>query len=42
MTQTGETYQPQFLSMDTYQSIISELRVGSGQGRNPRGGGRKL
>jgi hypothetical protein len=40
--QTGETYQPQFMSMDAYQAIISESEVGGGQGRGARGnrGGR--
>jgi hypothetical protein len=47
-TQTGETYQPQYLSSDAYQAIISTSsgRGGSGnggghgQGGNGRGGGR--
>jgi hypothetical protein len=38
MTQTGETYQPQFMSMDAYQAIIGESGIGGGQGRGARGG----
>jgi hypothetical protein len=35
-TQTGETYQPQYLSADAYQAIIS---TGTGRGGNTRGHG---
>jgi hypothetical protein len=35
-TQTGETYQPQYLSADAYQAIIS---TGTGRGGNARGHG---
>lgn len=38
MTQTGETYQPQFMSMDAYQAIIGESGMVGGQGRGARGG----
>ncbi|MGD9091283.1 MAG: DUF2202 domain-containing protein [Anaerolineales bacterium] len=38
MTQTGETYQPQFMSMDAYQTIIGESGIGNGQGRGTRDG----
>ena len=38
MTQTGETYQPQFMSADAYQSIIGESIVSGGQGRGFKGG----
>ena len=38
MTQTGETYQPQFMSPDAYQAIIGASVAGSSQGRGERGG----
>ena len=38
MTQTGETYQPQYMSLDDYQAIIGETIVSGGQGRGGRGG----
>lgn len=38
MTQTGETYQPQYMSIDAYQAIVAESGMGSGQGRGARGG----
>jgi len=38
MTQTGETYLPQFMSPDAYQSIIGESGMGGGQGRGANGG----
>ena len=38
MTQTGETYQPQFMSPDAYQAIIGESVMGGGQGRGGEGG----
>jgi len=38
MTQTGETYQPQFMSPDAYQAIIGESGMGGGQGRGANGG----
>jgi len=38
MTQTGETYQPQFMSPDAYQAIIGEAGMGGGQGRGANGG----
>ena len=37
-TQTGETYQPQFLSQDAYQAIIEASNASSGQGRGARTG----
>lgn len=37
-TQTGETYQPQFMSMDAYQAIVDGAITGGGQGRGARGG----
>ena len=36
--QTGETYQPQFMSMENYQAIIGETDVNGGQGKGFRGG----
>ena len=33
MTQTGETYQPQYMSIMTYQAIVAGSGMGSGQGR---------
>jgi hypothetical protein len=38
MTQTGETYQPQYMSMEVYQAIVAESGMGSGQSRGARGG----
>lgn len=38
ITQTGETYQPQFMSTDAYQAIIDGAITGGGQGRGARGG----
>jgi hypothetical protein len=38
MTQTGETYQPQFMSIDAYQAIIAESGMGGGRGRGAGGG----
>jgi hypothetical protein len=38
MTQTGEAYQPQFMSPDAYQAIIGASIVGGGQGGGARGG----
>jgi hypothetical protein len=44
-TQTGETYQPQYLSQEAYQAIISDStgngNGGNGQGGNGWGGGRR-
>lgn len=48
-TQTGETYQPQYLTADVYQSIIGSTGAGIGNGRgynrgngqNTNGGGRR-
>jgi hypothetical protein len=37
--QTGETYQPQYLSAETYQSIIGAGSTTSGNGRGGGGGG---
>jgi hypothetical protein len=37
--QTGETYQPQYLSAETYQSIIGSGSTTSGNGRGGGGGG---
>ncbi|MFC1879202.1 DUF2202 domain-containing protein [Chloroflexota bacterium] len=39
MTQTGETYQPQYLSMEEYQLIVSQTGQGNGNGNSGRGGG---
>jgi hypothetical protein len=40
LTQTGETYQPQYLSADQYQTIISSSASGQGNGQgNGRGNG---
>ena len=36
--QTGETYQPQFMSMENYQAIIGETDANGGQGKGFRGG----
>jgi hypothetical protein len=38
MTQTGESYQPHFMSTDAYQAIIDGANAGGGQGRGARGG----
>lgn len=38
MTQTGETYQPQFMSPDAYQAIIGASLEGGSQGRGMMGG----
>jgi len=38
MTQTGEMYQPQYMSMDVYQAMVAESGMGSGQSRGARGG----
>ena len=35
---TGETYQPQFMSMDAYQAIIDESGMGCDQGSGAKGG----
>jgi hypothetical protein len=44
LTQTGEVYQPQYLSPEAYQAILaSDAQAGSGQGQgdgNSQGGGR--
>lgn len=37
--QTGETYQPQYLSVETYQSIIGSGPATQGNGRGGSGGG---
>ena len=34
---TGETYLPQFMSMDAYQAIIDESGMGCDQGSGARG-----
>ena len=40
LTQTGETYQPQYLSADQYQSIITSTSSnGNGNGNGNQGGG---
>ncbi|MGW8226925.1 MAG: DUF2202 domain-containing protein [Anaerolineales bacterium] len=39
-TQTGTTYQPQFMSTDDFQAIIDGANVGNGQGRGASGGRR--
>ena len=36
-TQTGETYEPQYLSVDEYQAILSGS-AGNGNGRGGQGG----
>ena len=38
MTQTGETYQPQYMSIMTYQAIVAGSGMGSGQGRGQGSG----
>ena len=38
-TQTGETYQPQYLSADAYQAILAGSAGGYGSGRGQGGGG---
>lgn len=38
MNQTGESYQPQYMSLEAYQAIIGETTVRGGQGRGVRGG----
>ena len=38
MTQAGESYQPQYMSIDSYQAIVGESGMESGQGRGVRGG----
>lgn len=38
MTQTGETYQPQFMSIDAYQAIIAESGMSGGRVRGAGGG----
>ncbi len=38
-TQTGETYQPQYMSAADYQAIVSQSMQGSGQGGRVGGGG---
>lgn len=37
--QSGDTYQPQYMSQDAYQSIISDSSGGNGRGQGSRGGG---
>jgi hypothetical protein len=39
-TQTGETYQPQYLSAEAYQAILAAETGNSGYGRGSRGNGR--
>ena len=38
-TRAGESYQPQYLSLETYESIINAATGGNGQGRGGGGGG---
>jgi hypothetical protein len=38
LTQTGETYMPQFMGMEAYQAVIDGSTGNSGQGRGFRGG----
>ena len=38
LTQTGETYQPQYLSLEENQAIISQSLNGGGNGRGGQGG----
>jgi len=38
MTQTGETYQPQFMTLEEYQAIIAGSTAGGNQGNGMRGG----
>jgi hypothetical protein len=38
MNQTGETYQPQYMSLEEYQAIIGETTVRGGQGKGGGGG----
>ena len=37
--QSGETYQPQYMSLDAYQSLIGNSSAGNGRGQGSRGGG---
>jgi hypothetical protein len=39
LTQTGETYQPQYLTAEQYQSIISSASTGNGNGNGGQGNG---
>jgi len=39
MTQTGETYQPQYLSFEEYQAILSQVGRGNGGGNSGQGEG---
>jgi len=38
LTQTGETYQPQYLSLEAYQAIIGQSPNGGSNGRSGQGG----
>ncbi|MFZ5856898.1 MAG: DUF2202 domain-containing protein [Chloroflexota bacterium] len=39
LTQTGETYQPQYLTAEQYQSIITSTTTGNGNGNGGQGAG---